>query len=266
MFTEKIFDTGTIKINYAEGPFNGKPFVLLHGATARWQELIHLLNGLENDWHLYACDARGHGKSGWSDSYTVTAVANDMAEFIKRNVGEPVVLLGHSAGAVASLVVASQIPEWIKALIVLDPPLLLREQGVRSENTNQYFLRLYDLLTHQRPAEEVFSELFPNIDEAGRRYFEETYSGLDPRYVKTAIVGGYLDGVDLQTVMEKIACPALLIYGEVDKGGLVRESDVEFFKTHVNNGTAIQIKDTGHLFHMDQPVKTLELIGQWLKK
>src|SRR5512145_3290895 len=123
MFTEKIFDTGTIKINYAEGPSNGTPFVLLHGATARWQELIHLLNGLENDWHLYACDARGHGKSGWSDSYTVTAVANDMAEFIKRNVGEPVLLLGISAGAFASLVFESQIPEWIKALIVLDPPL-----------------------------------------------------------------------------------------------------------------------------------------------
>ncbi len=150
MLTEKTFDIGAIKINYAEGPSNGAPFVLLHGATARWQELTHLLDGLEKDWHVYACDTRGHGKSGWGDTYTVTAVANDMAEFIKRNVGEPVVLLGHSAGPLRRWLFAAQIPEWIRSLIVLDPPLLLREQSARSENTNQYFLRVYELLTHQR--------------------------------------------------------------------------------------------------------------------
>jgi len=265
MLIEKTFDTGAIKINYVEGRSNGAPFVLLHGATARWQELTHLLNRLENDWHVYACDTRGHGKSGWGDTYTVTAVANDVAEFIKRNGNEPVILLGHSAGAVASLVVAAQIPEWIRALIVLDPPLLLREQSARSENTNQYFLRVYELLTHQRTADEVLSEMFPNMDEEGKRSFMEAHSGLDPKYVKTAIEGGYLDGVNLQTVLEKIICPTLLLYGEMDKGGIVRESDVEFFKTHVPNSTAIQIKDTGHLFHMDQPAKVLELISQWLK-
>ena len=266
MLTEKTFDIGAIKINYAEGPSNGAPFVLLHGATARWQELTHLLDGLESDWHVYACDMRGHGKSGWGDSYAVTAIATDMSEFITRNIGEPVVLLGHSAGAIASLVIAAQIPERIRSLIVLDPPLLLRDQSTRSENTNQYFLRVYELLTHQRPAEVIYSELYPNIDEAGKRYFEETYSNLDPKYVKTLLDGGNLNGVDLQTVLEKITCPTLLLYGETERGGLVREQDVEFFKAHIANGAAIQIKDTGHLFHMDQPAKTLELIGQWLKK
>jgi pimeloyl-ACP methyl ester carboxylesterase len=265
MYIEKTFDTGTIKINYAEGPSNGAPFVLLHGATARWQELTHLLNGLENAWHVYACDMRGHGKSGWGDSYAVTAIATDISEFITRKAGEPVILLGHSAGAIASLATAAQIPERIRSLIVLDPPLLLREQGADFKNTNQYFLRVYELLTHQRPADVIYSELYPNIDEAGRRYFEETYSNLDPKYVKTLLDGGSLDGVNLQTILEKITCPTLLLYGETERGGLVREQDVEFFKTHISDGTAIQIKNTGHLLHMDQPAKTLELIGQWLE-
>jgi hypothetical protein len=39
MLTEKTFDTGSLKINFAEGPANGMPLVLLHGGTARWQEL-----------------------------------------------------------------------------------------------------------------------------------------------------------------------------------------------------------------------------------
>jgi hypothetical protein len=56
------------------------------------------------------------------------------------------------------------------------------------------------------------------------------------------------------------------LYGEINMISTVFENDVEFFKTHVRNGAAIQIKDTGYLFHMDQPAKTLELIGQWPKK
>ena len=40
MLIEKYFDAGSLKINFAEGPANGTPLVLLHGATARWQELL----------------------------------------------------------------------------------------------------------------------------------------------------------------------------------------------------------------------------------
>ena len=71
MLTEKRFDTGTLTINYAEGPMNGSPLVLLHGGTARWQELNPLITELEHHWHVYACDKRGHGKSDRAASYRV---------------------------------------------------------------------------------------------------------------------------------------------------------------------------------------------------
>ncbi len=104
------------------------------------------------------------------------------------------------------------------------------------------------------------------MDEEGRQYLEDTFSTLDPEFVKTHLEDRYLDGMDTQAVLEKITCPTLMIYGEIDKGGVVRERDAEFFRAHIPNGKAIQIKDAGHLIHMDQPSKTLELIGQWLPK
>jgi hypothetical protein len=39
-----IFATGEVRINYAEGPPSGPPFVLLHGGAARWQYGQHLLD------------------------------------------------------------------------------------------------------------------------------------------------------------------------------------------------------------------------------
>jgi len=264
VFTEKMFDTGTIKINYAEGPANGAPLVFIHGATARWQSYTSVLDKLEKDWHIYACDKRGHGKSSWGDSYTAVAIGADMSEFIKRNIGEPTVLIGHSGGAVASLVTATQIPELIKSLIVIDPPIFLREESVKTIYVYNYFLNVYDITTHQRPAREVISEMFPDIDEGGRRFLEDTFSTLDPEFIKVHLEDRYLDGMDTQTVLENITSPTLMIYGEIDKGGVVRESDAEFFRAHIPNGKAVQIKDAGHLIHVDQLERMVELINQWL--
>ena len=265
MLAEKTFDTGIITINYAEGLPNGTPVVVLHGATARWQELTPLIEKLEKDWHIYACDRRGHGKSSWGKSYRVMDVASDIIDFIKRNISEPVVLIGHSGGAVASLVIASQIPDLIKSLIVIDPPIFLREESVKTTYVYNYFLNVYDITTHKRAAGEVISEMFPDIDEQGRSFLEDTFSTLDPEFVKTHLEDRYLEGMDTQDVLEKISCPTLMLYGEIDKGGVVRDSDAEFFRVHIFNGKAIQIKDAGHLIHVDQLERLVELIRKWLK-
>jgi pimeloyl-ACP methyl ester carboxylesterase len=83
----------------------------------------------------------------------------DTTAFIKHHIGAPTVLLGHSAGAIVALGVASQTPELIQAVILLDPPLYLRELSIKSNWIYDFFLGSYDILTHQRTANEVFSEL-----------------------------------------------------------------------------------------------------------
>jgi pimeloyl-ACP methyl ester carboxylesterase len=61
---EARFDTAEASINYAEGPSTGPPFVLLHGGAGRWQYGQAFLDLVAEDWHVYAPDFRGHGKSG----------------------------------------------------------------------------------------------------------------------------------------------------------------------------------------------------------
>src|SRR5512140_1646619 len=109
MLTEKSFNTGSLTINYAEGPTNGEPLVLLHGGTTRWQELNPLISELENNWHVFACDLRGHGKSDRADSYRAIDFFPDTVTFIRNLIGFPTILVGHSAGAIAALGTASQI-------------------------------------------------------------------------------------------------------------------------------------------------------------
>ena len=263
MLTEKRFDTGTLTINYAEGPANGSPFVLLHGGTARWQELNPLIAELEHHWHVYACDKRGHGKSDRAASYRIVDFFPDTTAFIKDHIGAPTVLLGHSGGAIVALGVASQIPELIQAVILLDPPLYLRELSIKSNWVYDYFLGSYNILTLQRTAHEVFSELFPNIDEAGIQYLEEVIRLVDPEFVRALLEDRYFADLDTQNLLEKVTCPTLMLYGEIDQGAVVRDRDVEFFLDHISTGTAIQIRDAGHLLQVDQPGRVLELIAEF---
>jgi pimeloyl-ACP methyl ester carboxylesterase len=266
MLTEKSFDTGLVTINYAESLANGPPFVLLHGATASWQELTALITELEHHWQVYACDKRGHGKSGRAASYRAVDFFPDTAAFIKHHIGTAAVLLGHSGGAIAALGAAAQIPELIRAVILLDPPLYLRESSIKSNYAYAYFLGVYNILTHQRTAHAVFAELFSNIDEPGIRRLEEMIRLVDPAFVKVLLEDRYFEDLDTRNSLEQVTCPTLLLYGESEKGGVVRDRDVEFFLAHIPRGTAIQVKDAGHLLHMDQPTRVLELIGEFTER
>ena len=85
---ERSFDTGVVKINYAEGPPSGPPFVLLHGGSGRWQLFEDILPDLIARFHLYLPDLRGHGKSGRvSGQYRLQDFADDVVAFLRERGG-----------------------------------------------------------------------------------------------------------------------------------------------------------------------------------
>jgi pimeloyl-ACP methyl ester carboxylesterase len=73
------------------------------------------------------------------------------------------------------------------------------------------------------------------------------------------------DEFDVPLMLENVTCPTLMLYGEVENGAVVRDRDVEFFLDHVPKGTAIQIKNAGHLLQTDQPARVLEHIEEFLE-
>ncbi len=90
MFKEQPFDAGVVTLNYAEGPAAGPPLVLLHGGSARWQAWETIIPDLDGQWHLYALDLRGHGRSGRVPMrYRLQDYADDLIAFLERRVAEP---------------------------------------------------------------------------------------------------------------------------------------------------------------------------------
>lgn len=78
------------------------------------------LAGLESDFHIVAPNRLGRpGTIGrqWA------GIAEELEQVVAAQSG-PVVVVGHSMGAVASFMLASRHPERVAALVMLDPPLI----------------------------------------------------------------------------------------------------------------------------------------------
>jgi pimeloyl-ACP methyl ester carboxylesterase len=71
-------------------------------------------------YHVIALDHCGHGDSGWADSYGSEDYAREIEAVIEGLDLRNLVLMGHSAGAKNSFILASRTPHRLDRLIIYD--------------------------------------------------------------------------------------------------------------------------------------------------
>ena len=269
MLTEHSFDTGEIVINFAEGDTAGPPLVMLHGSTLHWQTFDEFIPTLEQSWHIYACDLRGHGKSGRAISgYRFADFVPDTIAFIERYIRQPTLLLGFSTGAMVTLGVAARLPDLIRGIVLLDPPLMTRNASIRTTEPYSRFTWVSDTLASTPTFEEVVArrkEREPEEQEIDAQNAAKMILGIDPESLAYTLNDRTFENFDLEQVLAQVVCPALLLRGEPELGGLVRDNDVAFLEAHIPQITTIQIGDVGHGIIWGPPGKrTLEHVIRFL--
>lgn len=251
MLLEKTFDTGEITLSYAEGPPAGPPLVLLHGLTGNRFYWDPFIPHLTPSWHLYACDLRGHGKSGRvANHYHVPDYVRDIVAFLRHQVGEPAVLLGASLGALTALGTAAQLPTHTRALVLLDPPLFVRNASIESRpDAKDWFSWVYETTTTAHSRTEVVlrcRERMAAAPEAEIQRVADMISGVAPDVPATALHDRILEGIDLTHALQQVVCPTLLITGDQDHGSHVRDEDVEFVQANLSRAIIVKVPTMGH--------------------
>jgi pimeloyl-ACP methyl ester carboxylesterase len=267
MLTEKTFTVDGFSMNYAEGPQNGAPLVFLHGATLWWKDFEPLFQSLEQNWHVYACDMRGHGKSSRTPGkYRAVDFFPDVVNFIQKQIQGPVVLVGHSNGGTLALLTAAQIPELVRAVILLDPATLARNTPIQSvPGAGDWIIGVGDVLESRRSAKDFILEFNSEADEVELQNTESMIRSIDPEFISVMVKNKFFDGLKLEVVLTEVLCPTLLLCGDLELGSLVSESEMEFIKQHIPQLTYVHIKGAGHSPHWDQTETTLEHISSFLE-
>lgn len=272
--TEKLFHTGSIDINYGEGPENGPAVVLLHGGSANWHDCIDLIEALRAHWHVYAPDLRGHGKSGrvpWG--YSVREYAADIGVFLQQ-VSGPAALFGHSLGGVVAVMTASQYPREVRALLVGDAPLDAvtwhaamskpghreTQQWMRALSGGKYTIDEVIARVKTAPGDapgsngqyQTLGDIYPDGDPF-YEYIARRLIGHDPD-VLGMILEDYATvaaGYEMDKILPTIQCPVLLMQADPDVGGAMTDAEAVRAMSLLQNGQRVRFTGLSHLYTME---------------
>ncbi len=281
---EKKFNTGILNLNYAEGSPGGSPLLLLHGLAVRWQAFFSLIPEFEKDWHLYALDLRGHGKSGRAESYRIQDYMSDVASFVKNCIQEPVVLFGHSLGGMISFMVAANYPELVKALVIGDSAISVEFLKKIAENQKDKTTWWRDLAKTKDvdfiiselkkelvpvpdreelvPAYRVYGENHPSF-----RFGAECFSQTDPETLTANLDLFDETYAEYKTdkLFPKIQCPVLILQANPELGGLQRDEDVNKALGLLPKAQHVKIYHVGHWLHVQDKEAVLKAVVPFLE-
>ncbi len=282
MYIEHTFDAGGLTLNYAEGPESGPPLLLLHGVTRRWQDYVPLFPVLQTRWQVHALDWRGHGRSGRSPGrYQVIDYVQDILAFVQSRLDEPVVIYGHSLGALAASGVAARAPERVRAVILEDPPSEGLIRNIRQTGFYPFFTGMRELAGQGKTVAEttrLLAEMLlpsglgqPPVrlgnlrDATSLRFSARALQDLDPEVLTPLLEVRWLEGYDQRAVMAGVRCPALLLRADERYGGMMPAADVKQLTANMADCTVIDLPGAGHAVHWLEREKTIRYVVGFLE-
>lgn len=272
-FPEKKFAADMIEVNYAEGPDNGPPIVLIHGLGGRWTSWEPVMGRFGERWHVYAIDLRGHGDSGRvPGGYEFSDYPGEVIEFLRNVVGKPAYLVGHSLGGVAAAGTCASAPELVTAVVLEDPPLYIREWFDESEAA-PVFKNLLEIRERNLGIEGTaieLREINKNLSDGAIVRWAQTVVKADPGIWAAAVGGRMYESWDPDAVLSTATPPVLLMQANPDKGGVLRDVEATRAVDLLSHGRHVKWEDVGHGMHNEQPERFVQLVdaffGQVLKR
>lgn len=127
-FVEKTITIGQVNLNYAEGPDNGPPLMLLHAQMMDWFSYSRVMPELSKFFHVFAVDYPGQGKTtAPSGELTANGIGEVMTAFMQTVIRQPAYVTGNSSGGLLTVWLAANRPELVRAIVLEDPPLFSAE-------------------------------------------------------------------------------------------------------------------------------------------
>lgn len=197
----------------------GTPLVFLHGFGDMADCWLGLINRLDLDLPIYALDAPAHGHSiVFGDEEYTEQIARRTIGFI-RELGRPVLLVGHSMGALESMHIAGDAPSLVRALVLEDPPIAQDLSPWRDPQTIAVLDGWIRKLQRQ-PREETLGKLRasnPGWDEVEFEPWVRSKQLLDTTFVGEFVI----HREPMEVTLSRMHCPTLLLTGDPETGAII---------------------------------------------
>lgn len=271
------------QVNVAVGARNGPPLLFLHGVCRRWTDFLPILPAVAPRWQVHAMDHRGHGKSGRvAGVYQVTDYVADVAELLRTAFSEPVVIYGHSLGAMVACGAAAVAPEAVRAVVLEDPPFETLGRGIFATPFHPLFRGMRECAGQaDRSTDEVAAQMaeirLPGPDGPGTvrlgdvrdpaqlRFGARCLQLMDRGVLDPVVEGRWLEGYETDSVLPRVTCPALLLVGETERGGMLPVDEAARAARLMAHSMQIGFAGAGHLIHWTHTEELLRFLLPFLE-
>lgn len=267
-------------LSFGEGSGSGPVLLLLHGVTRCWRDWDPLLPLLADRWRVLAVDFRGHGESEHAKSYLVSDYVADTGRFVRDHIGGPVVIHGHSLGAMVAAAVAAEFPQYVSGVVLEDPPFHTMGDRIHGTAWQAQFSGMRAAALRRGSVDQLAAELadiaLPMPDGRTRRLGEmrdanairwsaSCLAKLDPEVLSPLIEGRWLDGYDPVEVALRVRCPAHLLQADRSAGGALSDEDARDFLNALHDCRHERFAGAGHLLHWQHPQRVADAVNTFLR-
>lgn len=232
-----------------QGRRGGPALLLLHGITDTWRSFEPVLPWLPPHWHVVSMTQRGHGGSSAAAGYSTRDFAADAAALVATLELPPVLVVGHSMGAVNALRLAIDHPAAVRGVVAAggfasfsDKPEFV--DFVRSRISTlgaQVPRELAETFQRDTVAGPVAAGLLQTmIDECLRT----------PAATWRDAFAALLED-DFGSDLQEVRVPVLLPWGDAD--AFSPESDQQRLQQRLPHATRVVYAGVGHALHWEQP-------------
>lgn len=200
---------------------------------------------------VYAMDRRGRAPSGDAESYSIEMEAGDIARVVEA-IGQPVTILAHSYGALATIEALDQL-KGVSRVLLYEPPFTLAPLGpVVAEtmdrmdqallaNDREKIVTIFLCEQIRAPQEQLeafkSSPIWPVVLQIASTLPRESRSVNTPR--------------DLAPKLARCTIPTIVLLGTETPGGM-RENSIFVSKT-IPGARLAMLEGQGHAAMMDAP-------------
>ncbi len=258
------------KLHYYRTGGGKPPILLLHGLTDSGLCWTRLAEVLEADYDLIMPDARGHGLSSDfpATKFALKDMAIDLIKIIQKLGLKTMVILGHSMGGRVAAYVGAAVPAMVSKLVLEDPAW---NEKFFSQTKLERFMIADTLRTRIRnwrnqSPQQIITTF--RRDQSLNWHKTDYMTWADAKMqVSPNVMGVWqAEPVALEEIVPKIACPTLLMWGDVGMGAIQDEQTARQMHDTNPKIEMVHIPGAGHDIHRDKFDVFLQTVKDFLAK
>lgn len=240
----------------------GQPLILLHGLFGSANNWGVIAKHFSKTHQVISADLRNHGRSPHSHSQSYTDMAEDLIELCHSLNLDTIHLLGHSLGGKVAMQFATQHPERVNQLVIVDMAM----RTYQDIQTPLIDAMLALDLSKIRSRSEADQILGSTIESAKVRQFllmnlVKVDGSLQWRINLSALKANY--AIMRQAVCESAQYDKSCLFIRGDRSDYIMENDIEHIKRHFTSAQFASLP-TNHWVHAEQPQAFIKVVADFL--